>query len=92
LRETLSTSEYTSLFYPHEEKELAYHALATEQIVTDRAQSWSYITVLPPDEKAKLVEDIKVILERGDGRVWINKEEGTYQYPYTSLVVVARKK
>jgi hypothetical protein len=48
--------------------------------------------VLPPDEKANVVEDIKVILQRGDGMVWINKEEGTYQYPYKTYVVVSRKK
>jgi hypothetical protein len=58
----------------------------------DRAQSKSYISVLPPDEKANVVEDIKVILQRGDGMVWINKEEGTYQYPYKTYVVVSRKK
>ncbi|KAG2151309.1 hypothetical protein DEU56DRAFT_752242 [Suillus clintonianus] len=87
-----NTPEYTSVFHSHEENKWAYRALATDQIVTERALSWSYISVLPPDEKAKVVEDIKVILERGDGKVWINKEEGTYQYPHTSLVVVSRKK
>jgi len=61
-------------------------------MVTDRALSKSYITVLPPDEKAKVVDDLKAILQRGDGRIWINKEEGTYQYPYKTLVVVSRKK
>ncbi|KAG1745883.1 S-adenosyl-L-methionine-dependent methyltransferase [Suillus paluster] len=92
LRQAFSTPEYTSLFHPLEEKEWAYNALATEQIVTDRVLSWSYISVLPPDEKAKLTEDVKVIIERGDGKAWIDKEEGTYQYPYRALVVVSRKK
>ncbi|KAG0704244.1 hypothetical protein DFH29DRAFT_873866 [Suillus ampliporus] len=90
-RQAFSTPEYTSLFHPVEREERAYNALATEQIVTERVLSWSYISVLPPDEKAKLAEDIKVILERGDDKVWINKEEGTYQYPYKALVVVSRK-
>jgi SAM-dependent methyltransferase len=91
-RETFSTPEYISLFHPQEEEEWAYHLLASEQIVTDRAQSKSYIAVLPPDEKAKVVEDVKSILQRGDGRVWIDKEEGTYQYPYKTHIVVSRKK
>lgn len=92
LRQSFSTPGYTSLFHPMEEKEWPYCALTTEQIVTERQLSWSYISALPPDEKAKMVEDVKVILERGDGKVWINKEEGTYQYPYTTLAVVSRKK
>jgi len=91
-RQTFSTPEYTSLFHPQEESEWSYYLLASEKIVTDRAQSKSYIAVLPPDEKAKVVENVKAILQRGDGRVWINKEEGTYQYPYKTLVVVSRKK
>jgi hypothetical protein len=91
-RQTYSTPEYTSLFYPQEETEWAYHIPASEQIVTDRAQSKSYISVLPPNEKAKVVEDIKIILQRGDEMVWINKEEGTFQYPYKTYVLVSRKK
>jgi hypothetical protein len=92
LRPMFSTPEYTSLFQPHEEKEWAYRVLTTDQFVTDRVLSWSYVSVLPPDEKAKLVEDIKGILERGDGKVWIGKEEGTYQHPYKTLALVSRKK
>ncbi|OAX44702.1 S-adenosyl-L-methionine-dependent methyltransferase, partial [Rhizopogon vinicolor AM-OR11-026] len=90
-RQTFSTPEYTSSFHPQEEKVWAYHIITSDQIVTERAQSKSYMTVLPPDDKAKVAEDIKVILQRGDGRIWINKEEGTYQYPYKTYLVVSRK-
>ncbi|KAG1754244.1 S-adenosyl-L-methionine-dependent methyltransferase [Suillus lakei] len=92
LRQAFSTLEYTSLFYPQGEKQWAHHGLATEQTITDRAQSWSYIAMLPPDEKAKVVEDIKGILERGDGKVWINKEQGTYQDPHMARVMISIKK
>ncbi|KAG1832695.1 S-adenosyl-L-methionine-dependent methyltransferase [Suillus variegatus] len=92
LRQAFSTPEYTSLFHPQEEKQWAHHGLATDQTVTDRALSWSYIAVLPPDEKAKVAEGIKGILERGDGKVWINKEQGTYQDPHTARAMISRKK
>jgi len=92
LRQTFSIPEYTFSFQPHEEKEWAYLVPTTDQFVTDRVLSWSYITMLPPDNKAKLVEDIKGILERGDDKVWISKEEGTYQHPYKTRVFVSRKK
>lgn len=92
LRQGFSTPEYISLFHPQEEKQWAHHGVATEQTVTDRALSWSYIAMLPPDEKAKVAEGIKVILERGDGKVWINKEQGTYQDPHTVRVMISRKK
>ncbi|KAG1800824.1 S-adenosyl-L-methionine-dependent methyltransferase [Suillus plorans] len=92
LRQAFSTPEYTSLFHPQEEKQWAHYGLATDQTVTDRALSWSYITMLPPDEKAKVAEGIKGILERGDGKVWINKEQGTYQDPHTAHTMISRKK
>ncbi|KAG2147327.1 S-adenosyl-L-methionine-dependent methyltransferase [Suillus cothurnatus] len=92
LRQAFSTPEYTSLFHPQEENQWAHHGVATERTVTDRALSWSYIAMLPPDEKAKVEEGIKVILERGDGKVWINKEQGTYQDPHTARVIISRKK
>lgn len=92
LRQEFSTPEYASLFHPHEERICPYNPLVTDQLVTDRALSWSYISVLPSDEKAKFVEDVKGILERGDSKAWINKEEGTYEYPYKTLVVASRKK
>jgi hypothetical protein len=92
LRQMFSTPQYTFSFQPHEEKEFAYRVPTTDQCVIDRILSWSYITVLPSEEKAKLVEDIKGILDRGDDKVWISKEEGTYQHPYKTCVLVSRKK
>jgi hypothetical protein len=92
LRQAFSTPEYTSLFHPHEEKQWAHHGLATDQIVTDRALSWSYIVMLPSDEKAKVAESIQGILEQGDGKVWINKEQSAYQDPHTARAMISRKK
>jgi hypothetical protein len=92
LRQMFSIPEYTFSFQPHEEREWAYRVPTTDQCVIDRILSWSYIAVLPSEEKAKLAEDIKGILERGDDKVWISKEEGTYQHPYKTRVLVSRQK
>ncbi|KAG1891523.1 hypothetical protein F4604DRAFT_1876598 [Suillus subluteus] len=83
LRQAFSTPEYTSLFHPQEEKQwgsswCCYRANLSQ----DRVLSWSYIAT----------EGIKVILERGDGKVWINKEQGTYQDPHMARVMISRKK
>ncbi|KAG0704243.1 S-adenosyl-L-methionine-dependent methyltransferase [Suillus ampliporus] len=92
LRQAFSPANTPLRFHPLKVKELAYRAPTTDQIVIGRSLSWSYISVLPPDEKVKVVDDIKIILDRGDGKVWINKEEGTYEYPHTSLIAVSIKK
>ncbi|KAF8843641.1 S-adenosyl-L-methionine-dependent methyltransferase [Paxillus ammoniavirescens] len=91
-RQAFATESYLENFKAPEEKEWAYHLNASERIATERALSKSYIAVLPPDEKKKVSEDIKAIIAKGDGRVWINESEGLFEYPYKTLVVVSRKK
>ncbi len=64
----------------------------TRDIVVNRAHSKSYIAVLGPEDKKKLVDDIDALLERKDGLVWIDQEKGIFEYPYQTFLVVSRKK
>ncbi|KAF9218391.1 S-adenosyl-L-methionine-dependent methyltransferase [Gyrodon lividus] len=91
-RQAFTTQSYLENFKEPEEKEWAYYLDTSAKICTERALSKSYIAVLPPDEKTKVAEDIKAIVEKGDGRAWVNESEGVFQYPYKTLVVVSRKK
>lgn len=91
-RAAFSTAGYTENFEPQEEKLFSYKLLGTEDIVVNRACSKSYIAILPEDEKTKVVEDVKGIVQRGDGLVWTDKEKGEFEYPYRTLVINARKK
>lgn len=50
------------------------------------------MTMLPPDEKAKVEKQIKQILDKGDDKKWTNESEGVFEYPYKTWVVIARKK
>lgn len=50
------------------------------------------MAILPPEEKDKAVSDLKTILARGDDRVWVDKNQGTFEYPYKTYVVLSRKK
>jgi hypothetical protein len=60
-------------------------------IVTNRAMSKSYITVQPKDIKAMIKAEIKNIVERGDGKQWIDEDHGLFEYPYQTLLVVFHK-
>jgi len=91
-RQAFSTEAYNSNFKPPEEKEWVYHVDASEEICVNRALSKSYISILPPDEKESVTEDIKAIVSRGDGKVWIDRSKGVFEYPYKTLVVLSRKK
>ena len=54
--------------------------------------SKSYIAVLDAEEQAKVRERVRGIVEEGKGLVWIEREEGTFQYPYRTFVEALRKK
>jgi hypothetical protein len=91
-RETFDTPSYQRFFKPHEEQVWSYQAVANAEIVTDRACSKSYIAILSDDSKAKVVHDIKTILDRGDDKVWTDQSRGLFEYPYKTWVVVAERK
>ncbi|TFY63469.1 hypothetical protein EVJ58_g3245 [Rhodofomes roseus] len=82
----------SSLFQPPEEKTWTYALPGTRDIVVNRALSKSYVAVLPPDEKEKVVQDIDEILRKGEGRKWTDESQGIFEYPYGTLVVILRKK
>ncbi|KAH9952235.1 S-adenosyl-L-methionine-dependent methyltransferase [Amylocystis lapponica] len=91
-RAAFATPSYATHFAPPEENTWAYALPGTRAIVADRAQSKSYISVLPPAEKAQVVADIGRILDQKDGLVWIDEAKGVFEYPYQTLVVLAKKK
>ncbi|KAH9842602.1 S-adenosyl-L-methionine-dependent methyltransferase [Rhodofomes roseus] len=91
-RALFSTPSYQSLFQPPEEKTWTYALPGTRDIVVNRALSKSYVAVLPPDEKEKVVQDIDEILRKGEGRKWTDESQGIFEYPYGTLVVILRKK
>jgi SAM-dependent methyltransferase len=91
-RAVYDAPEYAELFEPPVEQTWPYVLPTSLERVVDRASSKSYIAVLPETEKAKVQDDVRDILRRGDDLTWINKEEGAFEYPYKSYVAIMRKK
>lgn len=56
--------------------------------VCNRVKSKSYICVLPSKVQEQVVESIRELMTTGSddqlGRVWIDKESGTFEYPYAT--------
>jgi hypothetical protein len=91
-RAAFETQEYPRLFEPQEEREWPYSIPGTVDIAINRACSKSYIAVLPSPEQAQVKSDVKNIVERGDNMVWMDKENGVFEYPYRTYIVISRKK
>ncbi|KAK0463935.1 S-adenosyl-L-methionine-dependent methyltransferase [Desarmillaria tabescens] len=91
-RNAFDTESYKKAFQPPVEKTWAYTLPCDVSLAVDRATTTSYIQNLPADAKSKVLNEIKTIVERGDDKVWINESEGTFEYPYQTLLVIAQKK
>ncbi|CDO69549.1 hypothetical protein BN946_scf184785.g54 [Trametes cinnabarina] len=91
-RATFDTPSYQANFEPPEENVWDYVLYGSRDIVVNRACSKSYIAVLGPEEKQKVIDDIDAILQRKDGLKWIDQEKGIFEYPYQTFLVIARKK
>ncbi|KAL6306611.1 S-adenosyl-L-methionine-dependent methyltransferase [Sparassis latifolia] len=91
-RAIFATPSYSALFAPPLERTWSYALSGTRALVLDRAQSHSFIAILPEHDKAAVVRDISAILDRADRLVWLDRKAGVFEYPYQTLVVVARKK
>jgi len=80
------------LFGGTEEKRFHYSAPATTDVVTNRFQSMSFIAAMNDVYlRQKLVDDVRKIVQEGDGMTWVDKDAGVFEYPYETLVFVARK-
>ncbi|KAF8881196.1 S-adenosyl-L-methionine-dependent methyltransferase [Infundibulicybe gibba] len=91
-RQTFDTPLYRQFFQPPEEKVWPYVLPTTAEDVVERVCSASFISILPDDEKARVKEDVLAICRRREDKVWVNESEGIFEYPYETLVVIARKK
>lgn len=90
-RKAFDTSSFCLSFHLPVEKIWQFNLPATDDIVVDRATSKSYISVLPDDERAAVREDVRMIVEKGEEKVWIDEDEGVFEYPYKCFVVHSQK-
>lgn len=91
-RALFGTQSFQNFFLPHEERSWCYPIVSSLDIVIDRAMSKSYIAVQSEDIKATIKAGITEIVDRGDGRQWIDGDKGLFEYPYRTLVVIFQRK
>jgi hypothetical protein len=91
-RQTFDTPSYKKFFLPQMEKIYPYNLETTLGKAVDRMFSKSYVAILPEDAKAEVEKDVVSVIEKGEDKVWIDKQKGTFEYPYKSYIVIAHKK
>lgn len=73
-----ATPEYEKSFGPFELRTYHRRIPATTQLVVDRVLSKSFITALEEEEQREVLQEVKRVVEKGDGKVWIDQEAGTF--------------
>lgn len=91
-RQVFDAPSYPKLFHPPEEVVFPHIITGTVEAVTERVCTKSYIAVQSEEERAKILRLVSEIVERGDGKVWVDKDKGIFEYPYTTTTVVLRRK
>ncbi|TFK76399.1 S-adenosyl-L-methionine-dependent methyltransferase [Pluteus cervinus] len=90
-RQTFATPGYLEFFKPPIEKVWTYTLNATVESVVNRVLSKSYVAVLPEEEKLQVQDNVRTIVGRGDGKIWIDEDKGVFEYPYKTWVVLAHR-
>jgi hypothetical protein len=91
-RALFENQTYKDIFRPHKERTWRHSLVTSLDIVTSRALSKSYLAVQPEDVKTMVKAGIGEIVHRGDGKQWIDEDQGLFEYPYRTLVVVFQQK
>ncbi|KAJ7138429.1 S-adenosyl-L-methionine-dependent methyltransferase [Mycena crocata] len=91
-RELFTSPSYVKSFDIPEEKILRYDAVATPEKIVKRYLSSSRISTLTDPEKEVFVKDAEEILQHGEGKVWIDQEEGTFVHPYFTALSISKRK
>ena len=91
-RALFETQSFQSLFQSQKEQTWCYSLVSSLDTVIDRAMSKSYIAVQTEDTKATTKSDLAEIVQRGEGKQWIDEDNGLFEYPYRTLVVVFQRK
>ncbi len=77
-KNTLDSESAQTDFHPWTHDVYSQTLESTEQGVIDRVLSKSYITALSQEDKDNLVAEIKRIVQKGDGKVWIDQDKGIF--------------
>jgi len=88
-RQFLDTPSYQKLFGTSEEVIWKYVLPVTVEGVVTRELTRSYISALPEGEREIVTNNVRSVLE-AEQKIWVNEEEGIFEYPYRTTVISKR--
>ncbi|KAJ7254647.1 S-adenosyl-L-methionine-dependent methyltransferase [Mycena haematopus] len=90
-RQLFNKPSYTESFAPPESASITYSIPDTIDGIVSRGLSSSRVAVLTDAEKAVFIEDVKGIVQQGEGKLWIDEEKGIFEHPHAAYITVSRR-
>ncbi|KAJ7040752.1 S-adenosyl-L-methionine-dependent methyltransferase [Mycena alexandri] len=90
-RQLFGVPSYAKSFAPAEEQTFRYNTPGTLDGIISRGLSSSRIVTLTDAGKEIFVKDVEEIMQRGEGKVWIEEEKGTFEYPHRTDLVICKR-
>ncbi|KAL5511231.1 hypothetical protein ACEPAH_4446 [Sanghuangporus vaninii] len=85
-----SLPQYTKNFSSAEKNIVPYVEHRTLDNTIAFYMTLSGVAMLPGDEKEKLKDGIRTVIDRGDGLVWVDEKEGILEVPFVNILVTFR--
>ncbi|KAL5489895.1 hypothetical protein ACEPAI_4727 [Sanghuangporus weigelae] len=83
--------QYTENFSAAEKNIVPYVEHRTLDNTIAFYMTLSGVAMLPDDEKEKIKDGIRTIIDRGDGLVWADAQQGILEAPFVTLLVTFRR-
>lgn len=91
-RQACNLPSYKNVFQPPEEKQWGFTLSGTVDLCINRALSSSSVAILSEQEKALVKKDVQEIVAKGDDKIWIDQEQGVFEWPYKTLLFISHRK
>ncbi|EJU05499.1 S-adenosyl-L-methionine-dependent methyltransferase [Dacryopinax primogenitus] len=91
-RTTFQCEAYKKWFESEKEGDVDHLVPTTREGVVNRVFSKSYMTGVQGHEREEVTKKLEEIVDRGEGKQWVDKEKGVFNWPYRTYVITCKLK
>ncbi|KAJ7641914.1 S-adenosyl-L-methionine-dependent methyltransferase [Roridomyces roridus] len=92
-RDLFSLPAYTESFSETPEEQVFRWGIPVKvEDVLNKVLTASRVSALPEQEKEVVVRDVRGVLAKGEGMVWVDEQDGKFELPQMCRVVISKRK
>ncbi|KAJ7641960.1 S-adenosyl-L-methionine-dependent methyltransferase [Roridomyces roridus] len=92
-RDLFSLPAYTESFSETLEEQVFRWGIPVKaEDVFNKVLTASRVSALPEQEKEVVLRDVRAVLDKGEGMVWVDEQQGKFELPQMCRVVISKRK